>query len=389
MKADIIIIGGAGHIGLPLGILFANKGKSVILYDKNKKNIDLINNSKMPFMEIGGEKLLKKNKKRIIATSKKEFINHAKSVIVCIGTPVKKSKPDLKFFFKMFKEVRHLLNHKKPLIIRSSIYPGICLKVQKYLGNNFQNISYCPERVVQGKSIEELHKLPQIVSGVSDHAIKSASSLFKLICDKIIVTSVLEAELIKLFSNAWRYINFSASNQFYMICEKYNINFHKLRLNMIDGYERNQSMPKAGFAAGPCLYKDTAQLNVFLKNQFTLGKTATAINQNFPKFIYKKILDRYKKGIIKKKIGILGMAFKSDIDDIRDSLSIDLWKFLKSKKLKVFISDEFVNMKNIIKSNELIKKSDIIILGAPHSAYKKLKIPKNKYLIDTWGFFEK
>tara|TARA_B100000029_G_scaffold118033_2_gene111211 strand:+ start:244 stop:1413 length:1170 start_codon:yes stop_codon:yes gene_type:complete len=389
MKADIIIIGGAGHIGLPLGILFANKGKSVILYDKNKKNIDLINNSKMPFMEIGGEKLLKKNKKRIIATSKKEFINHAKSVIVCIGTPVKKSKPDLKFFFKMFKEVKHLLNHKKPLIIRSSIYPGICLKVQKYLGNNFQNISYCPERVVQGKSIEELHKLPQIVSGVSDHAIKSASSLFKLICDKIIVTSVLEAELIKLFSNAWRYINFSASNQFYMICEKYNINFHKLRLNMIDGYERNQSMPKAGFAAGPCLYKDTAQLNVFLKNQFTLGKTATAINQNFPKFIYKKILDRYKKGIIKKKIGILGMAFKSDIDDIRDSLSIDLWKFLKSKKLKVFISDEFVNMKNIIKSNELIKKSDIIILGAPHSAYKKLKIPKNKYLIDTWGFFEK
>ena len=389
MKADIIIIGGAGHIGLPLGILFANKGKSVILYDKNKKNIDLINNSKMPFMEIGGEKLLKKNKKRIIATSKKEFINHAKSVIVCIGTPVKKSKPDLKFFFKMFKEVKHLLNHKKPLIIRSSIYPGICLKVQKYLGNNFQNISYCPERVVQGKSIEELHKLPQIVSGVSDHAIKSASSLFKLICDKIIVTSVLEAELIKLFSNAWRYINFSASNQFYMICEKYNINFHKLRLNMIDGYERNQSMPKAGFAACPCLYKDTAQLNVFLKNQFTLGKTATAINQNFPKFIYKKILDRYKKGIIKKNIGILGMAFKSDIDDIRDSLSIDLWKFLKSKKLKVFISDEFVNMKNIIKSNELIKKSDIIILGAQHSAYKKLKIQKNKYLIDTWGFFEK
>ncbi len=389
MKADIIIIGGAGHIGLPLGILFANKGRSVILYDKNKKNIDLINNSKMPFMEIGGEKLLKKNKKRIIATSNKEFIKNAKSVIVCIGTPVKKSKPDLKFFFKMFKEVRHLLNSKKPLIIRSSIYPGICLKVQKYLGKNFQNISYCPERVVQGKSIEELPKLPQIVSGVSDHAIKNASNIFKLICDKIIVTSVLEAELIKLFSNAWRYINFSASNQFYMICEKYNINFHKLRLNMIDGYERNQSMPKAGFAAGPCLYKDTAQLNAFLKNQFTLGKTATDINQNFPKFIYKKMLDKYKKKLIKKKIGILGMSFKSDIDDIRDSLSVNLWKFIKSKKLKVFISDEFVKMKDIINKKELIKKSDIIILGAPHSSYKKLKIPKNKYLIDTWGFFEK
>ena len=376
MKADIVIIGGAGHIGLPLGILFANKGKSVILYDKDKKNIDKINNSEMPFLEDDGERLLKKNKKKIFATTNKEFIKYARAVIVCIGTPVKNSKPDIKFFFKMFKEVKHLLNPKKPLIIRSSIYPGICLKVQNFLGKKFQNISYCPERVVQGKSIEELPKLPQIISGVSDAAITSAKKIFKLICKKIIVTSVLEAELIKLFSNAWRYINFSASNQFYMICEKYNINFHKLRLNMVEGYERNQSMPKAGFAAGPCLYKDTAQLNAFLKDQFTLGKTATSINQNFPKFIYKKMLNKFKNKLKRKKIGILGMAFKSDIDDIRDSLSIDLWKYLKMKKIKFFISDEFVKMENIINKKELIKKSDIIILGAPHSSYKKLKIPK-------------
>ena len=380
MKADIVIIGGAGHIGLPLGILFANKGKSVILYDKDKKNIDKINNSEMPFLEDDGERLLKKNKKKIFATTNKEFIKYARAVIVCIGTPVKNSKPDIKFFFKMFKEVKHLLNPKKPLIIRSSIYPGICLKVQNFLGKKFQNISYCPERVVQGKSIEELPKLPQIISGVSDAAITSAKKIFKLICKKIIVTSVLEAELIKLFSNAWRYINFSASNQFYMICEKYDINFHKLRNNMIDGYDRNKSIPKAGFAAGPCLYKDTAQLNAFLKNEFTLGKVATEINTSFPKIIYKKMLNKYKKGLIKKKIGILGMAFKSDIDDTRDSLSIDLLNYLKSKKLSVNISDHFVNMKGIIKASDLIKKSDIIIIGSPHSKYKKLKIPKKKIL---------
>ena len=389
MKADIVIIGGAGHIGLPLGILFANKGKSVILYDKDKKNIDKINNSEMPFLEDDGERLLKKNKKKIFATTNKEFIKYARAVIVCIGTPVKNSKPDIKFFFKMFKEVKHLLNPKKPLIIRSSIYPGICLKVQNFLGKKFQNISYCPERVVQGKSIEELPKLPQIISGVSDAAITSAKKIFKLICKKIIVTSVLEAELIKLFSNAWRYINFSASNQFYMICEKYDINFHKLRNNMIDGYDRNKSIPKAGFAAGPCLYKDTAQLNAFLKNEFTLGKVATEINTSFPKIIYKKMLNKYKKGLIKKKIGILGMAFKSDIDDTRDSLSMDLLNYLKSKKLSVNISDHFVNMKGIIKASDLIKKSDIIIIGSPHSKYKNLKIPKNKFLIDSWGLFEK
>jgi len=222
---------------------------------------------------------------------------------------------------------------------------------------------------------------------VSKKSINQSKTLFKLICRKIIITSILEAELIKLFSNAWRYINFSISNQFYTICEKFGINFKDLRQNMIEGYDRNKSMPKAGFAAGPCLYKDTAQLNAFLQNSFTLGIAATKINQGFPKFIYSQMKNKFKKKLNSKRIGILGAAFKSDIDDIRDSLSIDLYNFLKKKGLKVNISDEYVKMDKIIDKNQLIKKSDIIILGVPHSSYKKIKIPKNKYLIDSWGFF--
>src|SRR6056300_1109349 len=188
MKADIAIIGGAGHIGLPLGILLANKNKKVILYDKDKINIHKINDLKMPFMEEGGDLLLKKNKNRIFATTEKKYLSNVNTIIVCIGTPVKKSKPDLFFFFKMFKEIRKYLNPNKLLIIRSSIYPGTCLKIQKYLGKDFQNISYCPERVVQGKSITELSKLPQIVSGVSKKSINQSKNIFKLICGKIIIT---------------------------------------------------------------------------------------------------------------------------------------------------------------------------------------------------------
>ncbi len=387
MKADIVIVGGAGHIGLPLGLLFANKGKKVILYDKDNSNVKKINNLQMPFMEEGGHKLLKKNKHRIFATTDKKSLQDAKIVIVCIGTPVKNSKPDLDFFFKMFRDVKKYLNPNKLLVIRSSIYPGTCYKIQKFLGRKYKNISYCPERVVQGKSISELPKLPQIVSGVSKNSINQSKKLFKLICKKIIVTSILEAELIKLFSNAWRYINFSISNQFYTICERFGINFKNLRQNMIDGYDRNKSIPKAGFAAGPCLYKDTTQLNAFLQNSFTLGIAATKINQGFPKFIYSKMKNKFKKKLKAKKIGILGAAFKSDIDDIRDSLSINLYNFLKRKGLNVSISDEYVKMNEIIDKNQLIKKSDIIILGVPHSSYKKIKIPKNKYLIDSWGFF--
>lgn len=386
---DVLIVGGAGHIGLPLGLLFAAKKKKVVLLDKDIKNIKKINNLEMPFMENGGVQLLKKNKKNIFATNNASLIKFAKIVIICIGTPVKNSKPDLINFFKMFRDIKSELNPKNLLVIRSSIYPGTVKKISNILGRDFKNISYCPERVVQGKSISELPKLPQIISGVSEKSINDSKKLFKLICKKIIITSILEAELIKLFSNAWRYINFSISNQFFMICDKFEIDFKSLRKNMIDGYDRNKGIPYAGFAAGPCLYKDTAQLNSFLNNSFSLGKAATKVNQGLTNFIYKKIKNTFKEKLKKKKIGILGVAFKPDIDDIRDSLSIDLYKFLKRKNLKVKISDDFVKMDEIIDKKRLIKESDIIILGVPHSSYKKLKIPKNKYLIDTWGFFEK
>ncbi len=389
MKNDILIFGGLGHIGLPLGLLFASKNKKVVLYDVNKKNINILKNKKMPFMEKDGQLFLNKYFDNITPSSDPTYIAKTKVIIICIGTLVKNSKPELKKFLKNISKIKKYINKNHTIIIRSSIYPGTCDKIKKIFNGLNNNISYCPERVVQGKTLKELPKLPQIISGINQNSINSSKKIFNLICKKTIVTSILEAELIKLFSNAWRYINFSISNQFYMICEKYNINFDQLRNKMIKGYERNKDIPKAGFAAGPCLFKDTAQLNSFLKNEFTLGKTATKINQNFPKFIYEIIYKKYKSKLVKKKIGILGMSFKSDIDDIRDSLSISLLKLLKKKKLKVKISDEYALLPGIIDKNKLINESDIIIVGVPHSNYKKIHIPKNKFVVDSWGLFER
>jgi UDP-N-acetyl-D-mannosaminuronic acid dehydrogenase len=388
-KNNITIIGGCGHIGLPLGILFANKGLSITLYDKNQDSVKKINKSKLPFIEDKGQDLLRKNKKRIFATTNKNCISESNIIIVCIGTPVKDSKPDLLNFFKLFKEIKNLLKPDQLLIIRSSIYPGTCKKIYQFLGKEFTNISYCPERVVQGKSISELPKLPQIISGISNKSINESKKLFKLICKKIIITSILEAELIKLFSNAWRYINFSISNEFYMICENLGIKFAQLRKNMIEGYERNKNIPTAGFAAGPCLYKDTAQLTSYLKKDFSLGKISTEINQGLPYFIYNQLLNKFKNDLKKKTIGILGITFKADIDDTRDSLAIEMYNLLKAKKLNVIFSDYYEpSLKKNLNKNKLISKSDIIIIGAPHAVYKKIKIPKNKHLIDIWGFFE-
>ena len=310
-KFDVCIVGGAGHIGLPLGLLLKSKNKRVVLYDKNTKTINKINSGIMPFLEKGGKKLLNHNRKNIFATNDIKYVKNVKIVIVCIGTPITKNlKPNFKYFFKLFKELKNHLNHNQVIIIRSSIYPGSCEKIVKILGKKFQHISYCPERVVQGLAIKELPKLPQIISGLSKKSISVSQILFKTICKKIIVTSVLEAELIKLFSNAWRYINFSISNEFHMICENLNINYAQLRKIMISGYSRNKDIPLAGFAAGPCLFKDTVQLSAFLRNKFSLGKAATVVNENLPNFMLKRLKDEYKSKLKSMTIGILGLAFK-------------------------------------------------------------------------------
>ena len=389
-KRHISIIGGAGRVGFPLGLIFSSKGFKVSLIDNDLEKINKINVSKVPFLEKNSQKLLDSmiRKKRISATNQLIEVLKSKYIIVCIGTPINKQlNPSLRSFISFFYRLRKFLKKNQIVIIRSSIYPGICDKIYKIIGNKCKNLSYCPERIVQGKSIVELPKLPQLVSGKSKKAIAESGRLFRKVCKKIIYTEVIEAELIKLFSNAYRYIHFSISNQFYMICQNQDINFFKIRDIMRDGYLRNANIPASGFTAGPCLLKDTMQLSSFYNHKFLLGHSALSINEGIPKFIINKLNTKYN--LKKKTVGVLGLAFKSETDDIRDSLAIKLLKLLKSKKIKTLQSDEYYKHKDNIDKRDLIKKSDIIILSTPHQAYKKLKIKKNKILIDVWGLIDK
>ena len=143
------------------------------------------------------------------------------------------------------------------------------------------NIVYCPERIVQGLALEELPKLPQVIAGKKKTAVIECKKLFSKITGKIIITNILEAELIKLFSNANRYINFAIANQLYMICDANGLNFAKIRKLMRVGYSRNLNLPLSGFTAGPCLLKDTMQLSSFYKDKFSLGIGAMKINESF------------------------------------------------------------------------------------------------------------
>jgi UDP-N-acetyl-D-mannosaminuronic acid dehydrogenase len=388
-KRNISIIGGAGHVGFALGLVFSSKDFKVSLIDKNKENIKKINSGQIPFLEEKSQQLLKKmiSKNKIYATAELKEVAKSKYIIVCIGTPITtRLNPDLRSFINFFYQLKKYLKKDHIIIIRSSIYPGICNKIFKIIKSKCNNLSYCPERIVQGKSILELPKLPQLVSGKNKKAILESGKLFKKISKKIINTEVIEAELVKLFSNAYRYINFSISNQFYMLCQNQNLDFFKIRNIMRDGYMRNANIPMSGFTSGPCLLKDTMQLSAFYDHKFSLGKTAMSINEGLPKFILNKLEKQYK--LKNKIVGVLGLAFKSETDDIRDSLSIKLLQLLKSKRIKTLQSDEFYKNKNNVSKKYLVKKSDIIILSTPHKAYKKLKIGKNKILIDAWGLID-
>ena len=389
-KNFICIVGGAGHIGTPLGLALSSKGYNVILIDKNEENIKKINHGIMPFIEEGCAKLLKKmiSKRKIFATLDLNEVKKCKYIIVCLGTPInKKLEPNLKNFISFFYSLKKYLNRNHIVIIRSSIYPGMCNKVFNIIESYCKNLSYCPERIAQGKSLKELPKISQIVSGKNTKSILESGKIFKKICKKIIYTKIVEAELIKLFSNAYRFINFSISNQFYMMCKNQGLDFFKIRNLMRDNYKRNANIPPAGFTAGPCLLKDTMQLSSFYNHKFSLLHSAKSINENLPIFIIKKLSEKYD--LRKKTVGILGLSFKAENDDIRDSLSIKLLNYLKSKKIRTLQSDEYYKDKNNIDKNLLVKKSDIIIVSTPHKAYKNLKINKKKVLIDIWGFVEK
>ena len=388
---DISIIGGFGHVGLPLGIMLASKNLKVSLNDINKDSFDIISKAKMPFIEYGAQPILKKviNNKKLSLTLDINKIRESQFIIIAIGTPIDEyMSPKFDNFLNFILSIKNILVPNQIIIIRSSVYPEVYSKVKKILPNFLKkNLLYCPERIQQGYAIQELKKLPQIVSGENKNTIELGSKLFKKISKKIIVTSVKEAELVKLFSNSYRYVQFALANQFYMMCEKSGVSYDNVRKFMTDSYSRATGLPSAGFAAGPCLLKDTMQLSSFYNSSFSIGQMAMTVNEGLPSFIVDQLSLKYKLNNL--KVGVLGMSFKANVDDKRDSLSFKLCKLLKFEGANVIMSDEHMINNNFKSAKETIDKSKIIIIGCPHKAYKKIKISKNKILIDPWNFVNK
>lgn len=380
----ICIIGGCGHVGIPLGLALASKDFNVTLIDINEEVVNTINSHKLPFIENGAEELLKKHiGKNLWATTDTNKVKEQDVVIFVTGTPVDEHhNPKINEVLKVIRLYLPLMNKDQLVILRSTIFPGTTEIIDHMLKKEFgsSKLAFCPERIVQGEGIKEIYDLPQLISATSPEARIEATEIFKKIASKTIDLEPQEAELAKLMTNTWRYLEFAIANQFYMMTESAGFDFYKILGAMKDDYPRAKNFARAGLAAGPCLFKDTMQLSAFYRNHFALGQAAMLVNEGLPGFLVRQLEN--KMGSLKdKKIALLGMTFKQDNDDIRESLSFKIKKELEFKMCEVLASD--VYLKDTISYQEALKEADGVILGVPHKEYKALKI--DKPFVDCWN----
>jgi len=389
---DVCVVGGAGHVGAPLALVLAKHGFRTLIYDINQTTLETLASGRMPFMEEGGIELLNE----VLPTGRLGFSSQVSDlagipyVVLTIGTPIDEfHNPVLRVVLDCVDALLPHLSDGQTIILRSTVFPGVTERLDRYFRENSKQVllAFCPERVVQGQSIRELQTLPQIVSGTSEEAEESAVRLFEKIAPSIVRMVTKEAEYAKLICNAYRYIQFAATNQFYMMVSAAGLDYDRLLEGLKHDYPRARDLPGPGFAAGPCLYKDTLQLAASSNNQFGLGYSAIQINEGLPAFLLSELGREYP--LSEMTVGLLGMAFKAESDDIRSSLSYKLKKLLRFQAQQVLATDPFVkDDPTILPLDQVVAKSDLLIVCVPHRAYRGLDF-QGKPVLDIWNMDRK
>ena len=383
---NVTIIGGCGHVGLPLGLALADSGMKVTAYDISRSSVDTVNSGVMPFREDGAAEVLSRVRGQgyFIATTEASSVSGADVVIVVIGTPVDEHlNPDPTAIREALEECIDHFQDGQLVILRSTVYPGVtAMLAQLFQDRGLKlDVAFCPERLAEGFAMTELYSLPQIVAGVNPQATQRAAELFERLSPETITLEPEEAEMAKLFTNSWRYIKFATANQFYMMANERGLDFEKIRAALAHNYPRAQDLPRAGFAAGPCLFKDTMQLAAFSDNSFGLGHAAMLVNEGLPLYVVSRMEQLFH--LRATSVAILGMAFKADSDDVRSSLSYKLKRLLKFRAREVVCTDPYVTTDPDLVDFERAVQADVLVIGAPHAQYSH--ISTDKPVIDIWN----
>lgn len=385
---DVGVIGGGGRVGCPLALSFAHSGLRTLIYDVDPERVALLRQRKMPFIEEGADELLRQVTADglLIVEDRPDRLADCRFVVLIVGTPVDEHlNPTFTSLLRTLESCRPHLRDGQVLILRSTLFPGTTAHIDRELKNHGLKIgvAFCPERVAQGYSIREFHELPQIISGFDPETVGAVRDLFGRFTSDLIELAPMEAELCKLMTNAWRYIQFATVNQFYMIASQHGLNFDRILHGCRFKYPRMAGMPGPGFAAGPCLVKDTMQLAAFSHNNFVLGHSAMLINEGLPAHLIE--LAKRRVDLSGLTAGVLGMAFKSESDDARDSLSYKLKKLLVLEARRVLQTDPYVRDPANRPLETVVAESDVLFVATPHKAYRALRIPSSKTVVDVWS----
>ena len=385
-RKRVAVVGGCGHVGLPLSIALAPH-HDVVIYDIDAAAVAKVRAGEVPFLDEGAEEgLAAALRSGMQACTTPERLSDCDYVILVIGTPVDRHlNPSIDLFDRLLDELSGILHDGQVLVLRSTVYPGTTDRARQYFARRGMDVEivFCPERVAQGFALKEIKSLPQIISGFSPEGLAAARTLFSPLGVELIELAPLEAELTKLFNNVYRYVTFAIANQFYMLAAEYDLDFYRILHAMRHNYPRGAQMPGPGFAAGPCLFKDTMQLSAFNNNQFFMGHAAMLVNEGLPQFVVNR-MDRRWPDLQQRTVGILGMAFKSDSDDARESLSYKLKKLLEMRAARVLTTDPFVSDPGLVSEREVLERSDILVIGAPHTTYRTLDYGDTP-VVDIWN----
>lgn len=378
-KLKVAVVGGAGHIGLPLSCFISSKNHDVVIVDNDKSVLEKINNDIMPFFEEGLNDYLKVAKKNNLQLSDNlNAIKGCNLIIVTLGTS--SEEKEVEKFNSLIESLIKLADKESMLILRSTVAINEINNIYKNRLLNDKNIklAYCPERIAEGKGLIEIKEIPQIIGLNANDNSEPFVSFFSSLGIKSHVTSFEIAAFLKLFSNAYRYSEFTLVNEFSNIANKNNIDFSEIiKLASLD-YPRLSHIPSVGFVGGPCLIKDT---KTFKKEYSNESKVITSLQNTNSEFM-DLILNYCVKNFKDKKIIQLGLTFKPNSDDIRSSLSLELYRNLNKNGFKVFPVD--ANLSDTALDFELYNYEEIkdatnnVLISTFHDEFKKFDLSNKK-----------
>tara|TARA_Y100000589_G_scaffold122176_1_gene116525 strand:+ start:2037 stop:3239 length:1203 start_codon:yes stop_codon:yes gene_type:complete len=390
-----ISIVGLGYIGLPTAVIFASYGFKVIGVDLNKYIIENVNKGESHISEPNLDNLLKSvvKKKLLIA---KEKPSYSDIYIIAVPTPHHLGEndfyyPNTSIVFDAVESICPYLNKDNLIILESTCPVGTTDKVVEFISKKSNlkksdiNIAYCPERVLPGNILKELENNDRIIGGINDKAAQMAKTLYSHICKgEIFLTNAHTAEMAKLSENAYRDINIAFANELSIICDKLNINVIDL-INISNRHPRVNILKPGCGVGGHCIAIDPW----FIASQFPenslLIQSARKVNLNKTKWVIEKIKtitnEFYFKFGSKPKIGCLGLTFKPDVDDLRESPALKIVNELIMNEYDIYIAEpnikEYKNIK-IYQYNEVLNKADLIFILVSHKEFKSIVSDREK-----------